>query len=142
MTDDERLSLLISVMGANIVNPVRDKRIPQGVLMSAGDIPRVPRLGIPALLMTDASLGVTNPGYRPGDHRHGAACGLGCGRALQSDAGARSRRNAWTRSAAPGIKGTSRRRHQSRARPRNGRNFECRSEDPWHSLSSRLRRSG
>jgi hypothetical protein len=31
MTDDERFSMLISVMGTNIVNPVRDKRIPEGV---------------------------------------------------------------------------------------------------------------
>lgn len=35
--------------------------------MSAGYTPGVPRLGIPALLVTDASLGITNPGYRPGD---------------------------------------------------------------------------
>ena len=43
--------------------------------MSAGYVPGVPRLGVPALLMSDASLGVTNPGYRPGDTRHGAAGG-------------------------------------------------------------------
>ena len=35
--------------------------------MSAGYVPGVPRLGVPALLMSDAGLGVTNPGYRPGD---------------------------------------------------------------------------
>jgi hypothetical protein len=36
MTDDERFSLLISVMGRNIFNPVRDKRIPDEVPVSAG----------------------------------------------------------------------------------------------------------
>lgn len=67
MTDDERFSLLISVMGANTLNPVRDTRLPEGVPMSAGYTAGVPRLGIPALRATDASLGITNPGYREGD---------------------------------------------------------------------------
>src|SRR3954447_7436335 len=67
MTDDERFSLLVSVMGANTAIGERDPRIPEGVPMSAGYVPGVPRLGVPALLMTDASLGITNPGYRPGD---------------------------------------------------------------------------
>jgi beta-glucosidase len=31
MTGAERFSLLVSVMGANPVNPVRDERIPEGV---------------------------------------------------------------------------------------------------------------
>jgi beta-glucosidase len=35
--------------------------------MSAGYTPGVPRLGIPALQSSDASMGVTNPGYRPDD---------------------------------------------------------------------------
>src|SRR5215831_19985442 len=67
MTDEERFSLLVSVMGTNPVLPIRDKRIPGGVPMSAGYVPGVSRLGVPALLMSDASLGVTNPGYREGD---------------------------------------------------------------------------
>ena len=62
MTDDERFGLLVGVMGVNDVVTVRDERIPEGVPMSAGYVPAVPRLGIPALLMSDASLGVTNPG--------------------------------------------------------------------------------
>ena len=70
MTDDERFSLLISVMGANDLLPFRDQRIPPDVAMSAGYVPGIPRLGVPALRMSDASLGVTNPGYRPGDEQH------------------------------------------------------------------------
>lgn len=35
--------------------------------MSAGYKPGIPRLGIPNIQSTDASMGVTNPGYRPDD---------------------------------------------------------------------------
>jgi beta-glucosidase len=67
MTDDERFSLVVSMVGANSFLPVRDPRIPEGATLSAGYTPGVPRLGIPPLQMTDASLGITNPGYRPAD---------------------------------------------------------------------------
>ena len=62
MTDDERFSLLFSVFGANPVSGTpRDKRIPPTVPNSAGYTPGIPRLGVPALRSTDASMGVTNP---------------------------------------------------------------------------------
>src|SRR5262249_31426405 len=69
MTDDERFSLLVSLLGAvPSLGVPRDKRIPEDVNnMSAGYTPGVPRLGIPALQSSDASMGVTNPGYRPDD---------------------------------------------------------------------------
>ncbi|KKB97333.1 hypothetical protein WU83_31445, partial [Mycobacterium nebraskense] len=76
LTDDERFALLVGVMGAGEMWPVRDERIPADVPMSAGYVPGVPRLGIPALLMTDAGLGVTNPGYRPGDTATALPAGL------------------------------------------------------------------
>ncbi|HEV8194828.1 MAG TPA: hypothetical protein VGP82_25530 [Ktedonobacterales bacterium] len=66
MTDDERFSLIIGVFGAINVegfSPRRDERIPEGTPMSAGYTPGVPRLGVAALRMSDASMGVTNPGY-------------------------------------------------------------------------------
>ena len=78
MTDDERFSLLVGVMGAGELWPLRDERIPPGVPMSAGYVPGIPRLGVPALLMSDAGLGVTNPGYRAGD----TATALPSGQAL------------------------------------------------------------
>jgi beta-glucosidase len=130
MTDEERFSLLVSVMGANPVLPVRDERIPVGVPMSAGYVPGVPRLGVPALLMSDASLGVTNPGYRPGDTATALPAGIALGAsfnpALARDAGAVVGREARSRGfnvmLAGGI---------NLARdPRNGRNFEYLSEDP------------
>jgi beta-glucosidase len=130
MTDDERFSLLRSVMGANDLLPIRDERIPPDVPMSAGYVPGVPRLGIPALLMSDASLGVTNPGYRPGDTATALPAGLalaaGFDPALARAAGEAIGREARSRGfnvlLAGGI---------NLARdPRNGRNFEYLSEDP------------
>lgn len=76
MTDDERFSLLVGLTGASDLWPVRDERIPQGVPMCAGYVPGIPRLGVPALLMSDAGLGVTNPGYRPGDTATALPAGL------------------------------------------------------------------
>jgi beta-glucosidase len=69
MTDDERFSLLVSLIGAvPSIGIPRDPRIPADVTnMSAGYTPGIRRLGIPALQSSDASMGVTNPGYRPDD---------------------------------------------------------------------------
>jgi beta-glucosidase len=84
MTDDELFSMLISVMGRNFDIPVRDKRIPEGIPMSAGYTPGVPRLGVPALLMSDAGLGITNPGYRPGDTATALPAGIALGASFNS----------------------------------------------------------
>src|SRR6516164_2794868 len=130
MTDDERFSLLVSVMGVNDVVTVRDKRIPEGVPMSAGYVPGVPRLGIPALLMSDASLGVTNPGYRPGDTATALPAGIALGAsfnpALARQSGQMLGREARSRGFNVQLAGGI-----NLARdPRNGRNFEYLSEDP------------
>jgi len=130
MTDDERFSLLVSVMGANTTITVRDERIPEDVPMSAGYVPGVPRLGVPALLMSDASLGVTNPGYRPGDTATALPAGLALGAtfnpALARASGALLGREARSRGLNVMLAGGI-----NLARdPRNGRNFEYLSEDP------------
>jgi beta-glucosidase len=69
MSDDERFSLLVSLIGAvPSIGMPRDPRIPATVSnMSAGYTPGIARLGVPALQSSDASMGVTNPGYRPDD---------------------------------------------------------------------------
>ncbi len=130
MTDDERFSVLVSVMGANSINPARDERIPDDVPMSAGYVPGIPRLGVPALLMSDASLGVTNPGYRPGDTATALPAALALGasfnpalaRATGVMVGREARSRGFNVLLAGGI---------NLARdPRNGRNFEYLSEDP------------
>lgn len=130
MTDDERFSLLVGVMGAGELWPLRDDRIPPDVPMSAGYVPGVPRLGVPALLMSDAGLGVTNPGYRPGDTATALPAGLalaaGFDPSLARAAGEVIGREARSRGFNVQLAGG-----MNLARdPRNGRNFEYLSEDP------------
>ncbi len=130
LTDDERFSLLVAVMGAGDMWPVRDARIPAGTPMSAGYVPGVPRLGVPPLLMSDAGLGVTNPGYRPGDTATALPAGLALAASfnpsLARAAGEVIGREARSRGFNVQLAGA-----MNLARdPRNGRNFEYLSEDP------------
>ncbi|WP_055401130.1 MULTISPECIES: glycoside hydrolase family 3 protein [unclassified Mycobacterium] len=130
LTDDERFSLLVGVMGAGEMWPVRDERIPPNVPMSAAYVPGVPRLGIPALLMSDAGLGVSNPGYRPGDTATALPASLalaaGFDPSLARAAGEVIGREARSRGFNVQLAGA-----MNLARdPRNGRNFEYLSEDP------------
>jgi beta-glucosidase len=135
MTDDERFSLIISLIGAvPAIGVSRDKRIPEGVNMSAGYTAGVPRLGVPALQSSDASMGVTNPGYRPDDKGATAfpasiAIGASFNPSLARQGGAAIGREARARGfnimLAGGINLT--------RDARNGRNFEYYGEDPLHS---------
>ncbi len=130
MTDDERFTLLVGVMGAGELWPLRDERIPPGVPMSAGYVPGIPRLGVPALLMSDAGLGVANPGYRPGDTATALPAGLALAASfnpsLARAAGAVIGREARSRGFNVQLAGA-----MNLARdPRNGRSFEYLSEDP------------
>ncbi|MEA2146535.1 MAG: beta-glucosidase [Solirubrobacteraceae bacterium] len=136
MTNAERFSLLVGVMGSRTQDPVTDPRIPPGTPMSAGYVPGVARLGVPALLMSDASLGVTNPGFRPGDTATALPAALALGatfapelaRAAGAVIGREARSRGFNVLLAGGV---------NLARdPRNGRNFEYLSEDPL--LSARL----
>src|SRR5262245_33087175 len=136
LTDDERFALIIGVMGQiEGFQPVRDERIPEGTLMSAAYTPGVPRLGVPALQMSDASMGITNPGYanREGDTATampacialGASFNPELARASGAAIGREARSKGINVQLAGGI---------NLARdPRNGRTFEYVSEDPWHS---------
>src|SRR3954465_7454246 len=130
MTDEERFSLLVSVMGTNDVVRERDERIPEDVPMSAGYVPGVERLGVPPLLLSDASLGVTNPGYRAGDTATalpagialGASFNLALARESRAMLGREARSRGFNIQLAGGL---------NLARdPRNGRNFEYLAEDP------------
>ena len=69
MTLDEKLAMLHGPMALPLAGvPIELSPLPAGARWSAGFIPGVPRLALPPLLETDASLGVTNPlGIRPGD---------------------------------------------------------------------------
>lgn len=135
MTDDERFSLVISVLGAvpgSAAASTRDPRIPEDVMMSAGYTPGVPRLGIPAIQSSDASMGVTNPGYRPQDKGATAfpsliALGSSFNPQLVREGGGAIGREARDRGFNVQLAGGC-----NLARdPRNGRNFEYYSEDPY-----------
>src|SRR5690606_15548714 len=122
---DEMISLVHGPMPALLETP------PEDAAMGAGYIPGVPRLRIPALNETDASLGIANPRkVREGD----GATGLPSGRALAStwDAELAYRAGAMVGSEARdkgfnvllggGVNLT--------REPRCGRNFEYLGEDP------------
>jgi beta-glucosidase len=135
MTDDERFSLIISVLGyvPGSFSGARDPRIPEEVKnMSAGYTPGVPRLGIPAIQSSDASMGVTNPGYRPDDKGATAfpsliALGSSFNPQLVREGGEAIAREARNRGFNVMLAGGC-----NLARdPRNGRNFEYYSEDPY-----------
>lgn len=130
MTDDERFSLISSLMVVD-VDGERESRVPEDVPEIAGYVPGIPRLGVPAQKITDGPLGITNPsGERPGDVAtalpSGQALGATFNLALARETGAILGREARARGfnvvCAGGI---------NLARdPRNGRNFEYVSEDP------------
>ncbi len=130
MTDDERFSLVLGLMGGGEMWPLRDARIPPGVPVSAGYVPGIARLGVPALQMSDAGLGVTNPGFRPGDTATALPAGLALAASfnptLARSAGAVIGWEARSRGFNVQLAGA-----MNLARdPRNGRNFEYLSEDP------------
>jgi len=56
MTPEEKITLLHGPMPSLLQSSKR----PEGIVIGAGYIPGVPRLGVPALTETDASLGVSN----------------------------------------------------------------------------------
>jgi beta-glucosidase len=130
LTDDERFGLIVSVMGQSDFMAERDPRIPEGTAMSAGYTPGVPRLGVPALLMSDASLGVTNQGFREGDTATALPAALALGAsfnpALARASGAMVGREARSKGFNVMLAGGANLTRD----PRNGRNFEYLSEDP------------
>jgi beta-glucosidase len=100
--------------------------------MSAGYTPGVPRLGIPAIQSSDASMGITNYGYRPDDAGATAfpsliAVGSSFNPELVRAGGEAIAREARMRGFNVQLAGGC-----NLARdPRSGRNFEYYSEEPW-----------
>src|SRR5579859_291903 len=86
LSPDERAALLVKMLTPDELSrlihgiaavPWNIPQVPDGVKPSAGYIPGVERLGIPALRETDASLGVANPlGLRTGDGATALPSGL------------------------------------------------------------------
>jgi len=132
MTLDEQLSLLHGPVAISIRIPgLKTVALPEDAIPAAGYVPGVPRLGIPALRETDASLGVTNPlGTRPGDVATALPSGLALAAtfdpSLAYQAGALIGREAHSKGFNVLLGGG-----MNLARdPRNGRNFEYLGEDP------------
>ena len=133
MTEDERFSLLTSLVGyVPTLGIPKDPRIPDHIAMSAGYTSGIPRLNIPNLQSTDASMGVTNPGYRPNDPGATAmpasiVVGASFNPQLAYDIGVAIAKEARVRGfnilLAGGINLV--------RDARNGRNYEYYSEDPW-----------
>jgi beta-glucosidase len=127
LTPDERLSLLHGIFAV----PVFGLKLPEGAVGSAGYVPGVPRLGIPALQESDASLGVANPfNVRPGEGATPLPSGLALAATWDKDAayagGAMIGQEAWRSGFNVLLAGGG-----NLARdPRNGRNFEYLGEDP------------
>src|SRR5262245_29454394 len=135
MTDDERFGLIHSLM-VFVLKPdfssERDKRVPASVPQIAGWVKGVPRLGVPDLLLTDAGLGIANPG---GGRKGDTATALPSAQALAAtfnpplayESGGILGREARSRGFNVVLGGG-----MNLARdPRHGRNFEYFSEDPW-----------
>jgi beta-glucosidase len=126
MTLDERIGMLHGPMALPFPDPP-----PKAALGGAGYISGVPRLGIPALQETDASLGVTNPmNIRPGDGGTALPSGLAIAATFNPkiayEGGAMIGREAFAKGfnvlLGGGVNLT--------REPRNGRNFEYLGEDP------------
>lgn len=132
MTDDERFDMVYSLIGGGVLGFQRDPRIPPNVPMSAGYAKGVPRLGVPAQLQTDASMGVTNPGYRPDDNGATAfpseiLVGSTFDPAVARSIGAAIAREARMRGFNVVLAGGA----NLMSEVRNGRNYEYYAEDPW-----------
>jgi beta-glucosidase len=131
MTDAERYSMLFSLMAIEFRTKRLDKRVPPDAPRGAGYVAGVPRLGVPAVLMTDASLGVTCPAaYRPGDTATAFPAGIALGatfnpalaRRMGEVIGIEARVRGFNVALGGGI--------NLIREVRNGRNFEYISEDP------------
>ena len=127
LTLDERITLVHGLMAL----PLGNTPLPAEAIPAAGYVPGVPRLGIPALYESDASLGVTNPLRVRGDD---GATALPSGLSLAATfnpalayaggamIGSEARAKGFNVLLAGGVNLT--------REPRDGRNFEYLGEDP------------
>ena len=127
MTDDEKYAWLSGPMAI----PMGDEPLPEGAIGSAAYYPGIPRLGIPAMQQTDASLGVTALGnVRPGDNATALASGLLLAStfnpAMAQQTGELVGREAFAKGFNVQLAGGANLVRE----PRGGRNFEYLSEDP------------
>lgn len=129
MTDDERFTLISGIMPLPV--PGLEVDIPEGVPVVAGYTPGIPRLGIPALLQSDASLGVTNPmQLRPGDVATAMPSGLALAASFDPTMAQWVGETIGSEVRAKGFNVLLNGGLNLTVDPRNGRNFEYLGEDP------------
>jgi len=133
MTDEERFSLIHGFMALKLpgFGSKGEAPWPSDVVPGAGYIPGVPRLGVPSLRETDASLGVTNPmGARPGDTATALPSSLALGASFNPELAYRGGNLVGREAKARGFNVLLGGGVNLIRDPRNGRNFEYVSEDP------------
>lgn len=129
MTDSERFQLLYTLMPIRIGPDAPE--IPAGVKPSAGYAPAIPRLGIPLLTETDASLGIANPQQaRVGDVATAMPSGLGLAATFDPALAYAGGRMIGAEARAKGFNILLGGGANLARDPRNGRNFEYLGEDP------------
>jgi beta-glucosidase len=128
MTLDEKIALVHTPFAYIIGSPVSK---PEGAVGSAAYAPGVPRLGIPALQESDASLGVTNPfNVRPGDNATALPSSMALAATFEPKLARKSGEMVGTEAHAKGINVMLAGGVNLTREPRNGRNFEYLGEDP------------
>jgi beta-glucosidase len=134
MSDDERFSLLHGFMPIPIgplADPEWQTKWPKDVILGAGYVAGVPRLGVPSQRATDASLGVTNPfGIRKGDTATALPAGLAIGATFNPELAYAGAHLVASEARAKGFNVLLGGGINLVRDPRNGRNFEYISEDP------------
>jgi len=130
MTQDEKLTVIFGFFGADMGD--KYKRVPEALPGSAGYVPGIARLGIPAQFQTDAGVGVATQGGEP-DKRERTALPSGMATTATWNPqlaqtggamiGAEARASGFNVMLAGGVNLV--------REPRNGRNFEYGGEDPW-----------
>lgn len=127
LTFDERIRMVHGIWS----RPDRDITVPEDAIIAAGYVPGIPRLGIPALYETDASVGITNPlRLRPNDGATALPATLALAATFNPDLAYRSgvmlgfeaKAKGFNVMLGPGV--------NLAREPRNGRNFEYLGEDP------------
>ena len=128
MTFDEKVTVLHGAMAL----PFGPFKLPAGAIGSAGFIPGIERLGIPALQESDASLGVTNPLMvrGPGDMSTALPSSLALAATFDPAIAYEGGRVVGTEARAKTINIQLAGGVDLARDPRNGRNFEYAGEDP------------
>lgn len=127
MTQEEKFAWLSAPMAI----PLGDEPLPEGAIGSAAYYPAIPRLGIPSIQQSDASLGVTALGnVRPGDNATSLASSLSLAASFNPQLAELTGKMVGSEAFAKGFNVQLAGGANLVREPRGGRNFEYLSEDP------------